>query len=121
MPHEQVPKYLAAADLFVSASVTEVHPLSLIEALAAGLPALGVFSPGVADTITDGVNGLLTADGLAPFTEAMRRLFRDAGLRNRLAEGARRNVAQHNIERTTAQLLELYRQLLRKSDANDRR
>src|SRR5258707_1544612 len=47
VPHADVPAYLHAADVFVTASETEVHPFSLIEAMAAGLPALGIASPGV--------------------------------------------------------------------------
>lgn len=38
VPYEEVPRYLQIADTFVTASVTEVHPLSVIEAMAAGLP-----------------------------------------------------------------------------------
>jgi glycosyltransferase involved in cell wall biosynthesis len=114
VPYEQVPAYLACADLFVSASVTEVHPMSLIEGLAAGLPALGVTSPGVADTIQDGVNGLLTAHDLTPFAGALRRLFGETDLRAHLAEGARRTGARYGIEHTTARLLELYQGLLEK-------
>ncbi len=42
VPHEQLPGYLSAGDAFVTASVSEVHPLSVIEALACGLPVLGI-------------------------------------------------------------------------------
>ena len=42
VPHAEVPAYLRLADVFVTASQTEVHPFSLIEAMAAGLPALGI-------------------------------------------------------------------------------
>jgi 1,2-diacylglycerol 3-alpha-glucosyltransferase len=114
VPYEQVASYLAVADVFVSASVTEVHPLSLIEGLAAGLPALGVVSPGVADTIEDGVNGLLVPHDLTAFAEALRCLLVDAHLRARLAEGARRTSARFSIEGTTARIVELYEQLLEK-------
>ncbi|HZD56019.1 MAG TPA: glycosyltransferase, partial [Anaerolineales bacterium] len=60
IPYENLPGYLAAADAFVTASVTEVHPLSVIEAMATGLPVLGVQSPGVGDIVEDGVSGLLS-------------------------------------------------------------
>jgi glycosyltransferase involved in cell wall biosynthesis len=112
VPYEQVPTYLAVADLFVSASVSEVHPLSLIEGLAAGLPALGVVSPGVADTIQDDVNGLLTTHDLTAFSGALRRLLTDAGLRARLAGGARKTSARYGVEHTTAQVVAHYRQLV---------
>jgi 1,2-diacylglycerol 3-alpha-glucosyltransferase len=114
VPYEQVSTYLAVADVFVSASVTEVHPLSLIEGLAAGLPLLGVVSPGVADTIEDGVNGLLVPHDLRAFAEALRRLMVDAHLRAHLAEGARRTSMRFSIERTTARIVEQYEQLLEK-------
>jgi glycosyltransferase involved in cell wall biosynthesis len=110
--YERVPAYLAAADLFVSASVTEVHPMSLIEGLMAGLPVLGVVSPGIADTIEDGVNGLLSAHDLAAFSGSLRRLLTDAALRARLAEGARKTRARYGIAHTTARIVELYQQLL---------
>ena len=57
-----MPNYLAAADIYVSASVTEVHPLTVIEAIAAGLPVAASRSPGIIDTIEPGVSGLLATD-----------------------------------------------------------
>jgi glycosyltransferase involved in cell wall biosynthesis len=36
--YDQVPPYLAMCDAFVTPSVSEVHPLSVIESMAAGLP-----------------------------------------------------------------------------------
>ena len=54
-----MPGYLAMCDAFVTASVTEVHPLSVIEAMAASLPVMGIHSPGVGDTVEDGITGFL--------------------------------------------------------------
>lgn len=38
VPYERVPEALAAADVFITASTSEVLPMSMIEALAAGAP-----------------------------------------------------------------------------------
>jgi glycosyltransferase involved in cell wall biosynthesis len=54
VPYDDLPRYLATADAFVTASVSEVHPLSVIEAQAAGLPVLGIQSPGVSDIVKEG-------------------------------------------------------------------
>jgi len=58
--YASIPGHLALADIFVTASQTEVHPLSLIEAMACGLPPLGIASPGIEDTIVDDENGFLS-------------------------------------------------------------
>lgn len=110
--YHELPGYLAACDAFVTASVTEVHPLSLIEALAAGLPAVGVESPGVADTIVDGVNGYLAPHDLAAYTAKLARLVGEPETRRRMAEEARRSSEQYSIDRTSRLLEERYLRLL---------
>lgn len=112
VPYEEVPGYMAIADALVTASVTEVHPLSLIEAMASGLPLLGIRSPGVEDIIVDGENGLLCGDDIAAYTALMVRLLLDAELRRRLADGARRASQAYAIERTSAQVLAHYVRLM---------
>jgi glycosyltransferase involved in cell wall biosynthesis len=66
----------------------------------------------VADTIEDGINGLLVPHDLAAFAEAFQRLIMDANLRARLAEGARRTSVQYSIKCTTTRIIQLYEQLL---------
>lgn len=112
MPYEKLPGYLAMADAFVTASVTEVHPLSVIEAMAAGLPVLGIESPGVGDTVEDGVTGYISQEDLAMFTAKMIRLVTDHESRKEMSLNARKAVQNYRIERTTQIMLEQYKKLV---------
>lgn len=111
VPYEQIPRYLAAADAFVTPSVTEVHPLSVIEALAAGLPVVGIESPGVGDIIVNGHNGLLAAHDLAAFTAKLTRVVAERETRHRLQENARSSAQAYDIELTSAQVERQYERL----------
>jgi 1,2-diacylglycerol 3-alpha-glucosyltransferase len=111
-PYAEVPGYLAAADAFITASVTEVHPLSVVEALAAGLPVIGVNAPGVNDLIEHGYNGLLALEDAASLAAHIVRLMADESLRARLAAGARATSERYSIERTTAEYLRHYEALV---------
>jgi len=109
--YELIPRYLAAADAFVTASVTEVHPLSVIEAMASGLPVLGIESPGVSDSIVDGQNGLLSRDDLASFTAKLSLLLADTDGRRRMALNARRSAEAYDIQQTSAMVTREYERL----------
>ena len=111
-PYEDVPNWLAVGDFFVIASVSESHPLTVLEALAAGLPVLGIPCPGVEDTIVDGFNGLLSPEDADIFAAQMRRLAMEPDLRARLAAGAREMRGQYDIHRTSASLLAHYERLV---------
>ncbi len=87
--YADLPAYLATADAFVTASVTEVHPLSVIEAMASGLPVLGIASPGIEDTIEDGQTGYLSPDDLPAFTAKMTRLVAEREGRAEMSRRAR--------------------------------
>ena len=110
--YDEVPRYLAMGDVFVTASVTEVHPLSVIEALAAGLPVLGIRSPGITDTVVDGVNGYLTSHDLAAFTAMMVRLLLEPERQLAMAAEARDRSRQYDIRLTAASLLSHYERLI---------
>jgi 1,2-diacylglycerol 3-alpha-glucosyltransferase len=113
VPYGELPRYLATSNAFVTASVTEVHPLTVIEAMASGLPVLGIHSPGVGDIVSDGVNGLLTPDeDVAAFTAKMVRLVTDHQLRKKMGEKAARTALDYDINRTSQLLLEHYQRLV---------
>jgi 1,2-diacylglycerol 3-alpha-glucosyltransferase len=109
--YEHVPEYMAAGDFFVSASFTEVHPLTFIEAAAANLPALGFRSPGVADIVRDGETGLLAENNDLSFGLRFLRLAQDAELRQRLGKQAGEQARKLSVENNARRLLELYQQL----------
>ncbi|MBK7320385.1 MAG: glycosyltransferase [Anaerolineales bacterium] len=113
--YEKLPSYLAMCDAFVTASVTEVHPLSVIEAMGAGLPVMGIHSVGVGDTVVDGVTGLLATHDLPAFTAKLTRLCLDPNLRAQLSDSARKASSAYAIERTTDIMLKHYERLVRES------
>ncbi|MGA2502884.1 MAG: glycosyltransferase [Anaerolineales bacterium] len=106
--YEHVPKYLAMSDIFVTASVTEVHPLSVIEAMATGLPALGIRSVGVGDTIEDGITGFLSSQNQAAFAAKLTRLCLDRNLRRKMGQAARKASDRYSIEHTMETMMTLY-------------
>ena len=116
VPYEQLPGYLSMADAFVTASVTEVHPFTVIEAMAAGLPVLGIQSPGVGDSIEDGVTGFIAEEeDLATFTARMVRLVTDHQQRHDMGRRAQQAAENYAIERTTQMMLERYQAVIQKS------
>ena len=109
--YELMPRFLSMCDLFVTASVTEVHPLSVIEAMASGLPALGIHSVGVGDIIEDSRTGLLASQNQAAFAAKMTRLCLDKDLRLKMGNSARQVSEKYAIERITQIMLAHYEQL----------
>jgi 1,2-diacylglycerol 3-alpha-glucosyltransferase len=112
IPYEELPSYLLMCDAFVTASVTEVHPLSVIEGMACGLPVMGIQSPGVGDTVDDGETGFLSEEDLPFFTAKLTRLCMDAPLRKQMGAAARQASTRYAIERTTHMLLQHYERLV---------
>jgi 1,2-diacylglycerol 3-alpha-glucosyltransferase len=113
--YDQLPAYLAMCDIFVTASVTEVHPLSVIEAMGAGLPVMGIQSVGVGDTVQDGITGFLSSHELAAFTAKLTRLSLDRDLRAKMSDSARGASSAYAIELVSGILLKHYEKLVREA------
>jgi len=72
VPEAELPLYLAAADLYLSAAPVDGSSISLLEALATGLPAIVTDRPSNREWVTPHVNGWVAPPGDArAFSDAI--------------------------------------------------
>lgn len=105
---------LDAADVYVLPSVAEAMPLALLEAMDAGLPAVGTGIIGTSEVLEDGVTGLLVPprDPRA-LGAALLELLGDPALRRRFGSAARlRFRSRFTAERMAEQTLRVYDEAL---------
>jgi len=95
LPSAEVRAHLERADLFCLPSLSEGLPISIMEAMAVGVPVVTTWIAGIPELAEAGVTALTVpparADALA---DAMRRLADDAPLRLHLSRAARARVEE---------------------------
>ena len=118
IPHEQVPAYYRAADIFVFPSVIESQGLVVLEALASGLPVVAPRDDAYLQFVLDGVTGRLVHPlDPAGIARACLGLVRDGRARQSSARAAVRLSRRFTLEKTAGRLVEIYRQTTRKAGA----
>jgi alpha-1,6-mannosyltransferase len=114
LPYQSEPEDLAAlmagCDAFVHANDAEPFGLIVLEAMASGLPVVGVASGGVAESVDEGVGQLARRSTAEDFAEAVAGLFdRDVAA---MGAAARRRVCEtHGWGRVFERLSGLYGEL----------
>jgi 1,2-diacylglycerol 3-alpha-glucosyltransferase len=111
VPYARVPEVLAAADLFLTASESEVLPMSMIEALAAGAPLVAARSPAALDLIRPAQNGLLSEATPEALAAALLEALKPDRLLL-LRVGALRSAQTYDVRVRSAELASMYRALL---------
>lgn len=81
--------YLYNADIFVLPSLWEGMPITLIEAMATGLPIVATNVGGVPDMIQNDVSGLLVDTSKVQIAQAIMKLTKDSNLRQQLGSAAK--------------------------------
>jgi glycosyltransferase involved in cell wall biosynthesis len=91
---------LTGASVFALSSREEGFPMSIIEAMAYGLPTVAFdCAPGVRELLTDGHDGTVVTPGnVVEFAAALDRLMDDVRLRGELGEAARESVRRYAPE-----------------------
>jgi glycosyltransferase involved in cell wall biosynthesis len=109
-----VPDLLAISDVFVLPSLWEGLPMALIEAMAAGLPALATDVSGSRDVVVSGETGLLVPAGnVRELEHGLARLLSDPEGARRMGLSARQRVAElFSAQRQARDHVALYRRAM---------
>lgn len=112
--------YLNASDLFVLATYKETYSLSVLDAMAMGLPVIGTNSGGTPEQILNGQRGYLVEPQSAiAITNAIVKYAQNPNLRLEHGEKAKNWVyTEHNWSKNVTQLLSLYNACLENKNAH---
>ncbi len=112
--HEELATVYASADIFVAPSITvkgggkEGFGLTIIEAMASGVPVIASKTGGITDILSDGFNGLFVEEKDADQIAAqIRHLMEDADLRETLVKNGRDTAQRYSYRNIAARYYEL--------------
>jgi glycosyltransferase involved in cell wall biosynthesis len=115
-PPEEMPEAFADADVFCLPSWWEAMPLSVLEAMAAGLPVVATDVGDVARAVADAVTGhVVPPRDPEALADALERLLTDPELRRRMGAAGRARVTEKfSSEVTAEEVSSLYAELERR-------
>jgi len=110
--------YPLLGDVFVAAGTTENQPVSILEALAFGLPLVGPRAKGIPELVDHDYNGLIfEPDDVDDMASAMTRLMEDRELHARMRRASLDTAATHDMEHVGDELVSIYERAIREKKA----
>ena len=114
VPHNDIPPYYACANIYVTASLSEMYSISMLEAQASGLPVIQLLDPDNADQIKVGVNGYLF-ENEQQFVEIIEKLYAMSPEEQTAFKAiVRESIQDRSSDSIAEYLLELYQKAINK-------
>jgi 1,2-diacylglycerol 3-alpha-glucosyltransferase len=104
----ELPDIFQDANIFLSASTTEVHPISSIEAIASGLPMLAVQDEAFEGMIENDKNGYMVALNLDVYTETLINMLKNTEKLKLFGKHSQHLSEKYSIEGQVKALEKLY-------------
>lgn len=106
---EDVPGALAHADVFVLPSEYEGIPMTVAEAMAAGMPIVASRVGGIPDMVEDGVSAILCEPRAQDFADALENLVSNEVIRMALGKAAAERASEFGSDLMAERYLAVYR------------
>jgi glycosyltransferase involved in cell wall biosynthesis len=109
-----VPAILAASQIFILSSKREGFPLTVLEAMRAGLPVVASNVGGITEAVVDETNGLLFAPGdIEQLKEKLKSLILNSQLRLEMGRAGRERFLKYfTLEQMTEKTLAVYSEII---------
>ena len=105
----EIPKYMGLVDGAVSTARQEGLPISIVEAMATGLPIIATDCRGNRDLVKDNVNGFIVGiDDVEGMTRAIIKLLKSEGLRRRFGEKSINLVEKYSLRSVQKEMAKIY-------------
>jgi colanic acid/amylovoran biosynthesis glycosyltransferase len=124
-----VAQLMRKSDVLLAPSVTDAHgdqegiPVTLMEAMATGMPVVSTRHSGIPELIEDETSGFLAAERDVPgLVNALQRLGQDPGLATRIGRAARARIAvEFDVQLLNRRLISHYEELLKNGPESPQR
>ena len=114
LPYREVAKRMRESDLFVLPSYYEALGCVYLEAMACGVPAVGVKGMGIDEIIEDGVNGYnVPPRDEKALAEIMQKLFEDRTLLKEMGKNARKTAERYSWAASAKALEQVYNECIK--------
>lgn len=117
VPYDETPKYYNIANAFITASHFETQGLTVIEAMAASLPAICIYDDSFINTVVDGHNGFIFKDK-DDCLEILFKLIDDKYLQKSLARNSRNSAELHSSKHFAEMILDVYNLAIARNDVD---
>lgn len=101
-------------DVFILPSLFEGMPITIVEAMAAGMPIIASNVGGIPDIITNGKNGILIKPEENDITKALNELANNEELRKQLGEAALESSKLYTSDQMAKEYVNYYQTLINK-------
>ncbi len=108
-----VNEWLSKANVFILCSTFEGFPLSIIEAMSAGLPVISTDVGGVADVVKQNINGFLVpSDDALKLSQAILKLANDTVMQQKMSDANIKKSKEFDISIIAGEYIQLYKKKL---------
>ena len=107
-----VQEIYSLADVYIGAGTAELQGLSVMEAMASGLPVLAVNAVALPELVKNGVNGYLFELNPADLAKKMEMILSDKKKLEKMAERSLEIISEHDVSKTMAKFERIYKRVI---------